>query len=170
MKVKLALCAAVAALLGGCFTIPMTANEFRDAISQKYPANMETYEVSRPVAEVGRSFQKKAAECLNYQLTSTEKPYIGFGSSTKVYAIAKPTVLVSPAKAELHFQVKSIGNIAKEPPEGNYFLVADATPVSNGKTRVRVYRSGAVALKEAVHNWASGNERGCPDPMRTFEQ
>jgi hypothetical protein len=73
-----------------------------------------------------------------------------------------------PGAARL-VQVKSIGNMAKEPPDGNFYLVADATPLGKGRTRVQVYRSGAVAIKEAVRNWANGNERGCPDPMRTFE-
>ena len=170
MKKTALLCAASVPLLGGCFTIPMSAGEFREAINKSYPANVETYEVNRPVADVAKTFQKKAKECLNFELTSTHKTGLGLGEHTRTYAIAKPTVLVSPGKTELHFQVKSVGNMAKEPPDGNYYLVADASSVGKAKTRVEVYRSGAAVLKDAVRGWANGDERGCPDPMRTFER
>jgi hypothetical protein len=126
--------------------------------------------VKRPLSEVGRTFQKKASECLNFKLTSTQTPTVGFGSSTRVYAIAKPTVLVSGSKAELHFQVKSVGNMAPEPPDGNYIVVADARAAGKDRTRVEIYRGGGAVVAEAIRAWANGDERGCPDPMRTFER
>jgi hypothetical protein len=148
----------------------MTAAEFRDGVKKSSLGKVETFEVKRPVSEVGRTFQRKAAECLNFKLTSTQTPTIGFGSSTRVYAIAKTTVLASANKAELHFQVKSVGNIAPEPPDGNFYLVADAFPAGRNGTRVEIHRGGGVAVAEALRSWANGDERGCPDPMRTFDR
>jgi hypothetical protein len=161
---------AAALALAGCGSVPMTAVEFRDGIKKSSLGKVETFEVKRPVAEVGRTFQRKATECLNFELTSTQKPTIGFGSATRVYAIAKTTVLASANKAELHFQVKSVGNVAPEPPDGNFYLVADALPVGKNGTRVEIHRGAAVAVAEALRSWANGDERGCPDPMRTFDR
>jgi len=170
MKRMHLLTAVVVAVLTACGSIPMTPDEYRDAIRKSSFGKVETFEVKRPFSEVARTFQKKAPECLNFKLTSTQTPTIGFGSSTRVYAIAKPTVLVSGNKAELHFQVKSIGNMAPEPPDGNYIVVADARSVGRDRTRVEIYRSGGAVVAEAVRAWANGDDRGCPDPMRTFDR
>ncbi len=94
----------VAAALAGCGSNPMTPEEYRDAIRKHSLGKVESFEVKRPLSEVARTFQKKAPECLNFKLTSTQTPTIGFGSLTRVYAVGKPTVLVSGNKAELHFQ------------------------------------------------------------------
>ena len=158
------------ALLAGCFTIPMSPDEYRAAIRNHKSGNVETFEVKRPIAEVARSFKRKAEECLSYDLAETKTPTIGFGSSTRVYAKAKPTVLHSGPNAELHFQVKSVGNLAKEPPGGNYYLVADAKAVGKDKTKVEIYSYGMKAVAGAIRGWAHGDEKGCPDPMRTFER
>jgi hypothetical protein len=155
--------------LGGCFTIPMNAAQYRETIKDNSFGKIERFEVKRSVADVARSFKKKAPECLNFQLTSTKTPTIGFGSSTRVYAIAKPTVIQSANRVELHFQVQSVGNLAKEPPDGNYYLVADAQAVGKDRTKVEIYRAAAAVVAEAVRAWANGDERGCPDPMRTTE-
>jgi len=159
-----------AVALAGCGSNPMTPEEYRDAIRKHSLGKVETFEVKRSLSEVARTFQKKAPECLNFKLTSTQTPTIGFGSSTRVYAIAKPTVLVSGNKAELHFQVKSIGNMAPEPPDGNYIVVADARAAGKDRTRVEIYRGGGAVVAEAIRAWANGDERGCPDPMRTFDR
>jgi hypothetical protein len=172
MKKRCLLAVLAAVALAGCMTNPMTADEFRRTVKgSSFLGKMETFEVKRPVGEVARSFRRKAPECLNFKLTSTEKPTIGFGSSTKVYAIAKGKVVQANSdRVELHFQVESIGDLAKEPPDGNYYLVADAQALGKDRTRVDIYRSAAALVAVAVRAWASGDERGCPDPVRGLER
>jgi hypothetical protein len=172
MKIRGLVAALPAVALAGCTLNPMTADEFRSTVKgSSLLGKTETFEVKRPVSEVARSFRKKAQECLNFKLSSTEKPMIGIGSSTKVFAIAKGKVLQPDSnRVELHFQVESIGDMAKEPPDGNYYLVADAQGLGKDRTRVDVYRSAAAVVAAAVRAWASGEEQGCPDPTRISER
>lgn len=154
-----------AILLSGCGSAPMTPAEYRDAAKAGGALSMfETFEVKQPVAHVAQTFKKKAAECLQLSMGTTSKPVIGFGSSTRFYGSTKPTVLVSANKVELDFQVaveKQVGNVPKD---GMYYLVADAYPLKNGKTRVDIYRRTKVdVLAQAIRQWAAGNDTGCPD-------
>lgn len=128
----------------------------------------ESFEVKRPYAQVVRTFQKKAPECLSFALSETRKPIIGVGSLTDTYAKTKPTVIVSGNRTELHFQAKFKGTLGETPPDGNYFLIADAYPVGKRQTRVDIYRVRVELVAQAVRNWASGANMGCPDPTRIF--
>lgn len=162
------------ALLAACAGAPMTVAEHREAAKNRMPVGpyrlkSETYVVKRPFAEVARTFDKKAAECLSGTLTSVSKPVIGFGQSTHTYGWFKPTVLGSAEKAELHFQAKFKNEIQKSPEDGVYYLVADASPASRGQTRIDVYWINRVDLiAEAVRGWATGDNPGCPDLLRMF--
>ena len=80
----------------------------------------------------------------------------------------KPTVVVTSRKAELHVQQhhdQGVLAVSKEPEGGYYLLVADAQPVTQTKTRVDLYRPsmGHRVLIQAVKNWATGENVGCPD-------
>jgi len=75
--------------LAGCGSVPMTAAEFRDGIKKSSLGKVETFEVKRPVSEVGRTFQRKAAECLNFKLTSTQTPTNT--STPQLFIIVTPT-------------------------------------------------------------------------------
>jgi hypothetical protein len=156
MSTKVFLAAAIASLLVGCVAMPMTADEFREEVKKSSFGKVETLEVNRPVAEVGRTLQRKAADCLNYKLTST--PTMGSGAAP------------GSARAELDVQVQASGNVAKAPPGGNYLLVAVAEPVGRDRTRMEIYRGAGAPIAQAVRAWASGDERGCPDPKRTFDR
>lgn len=152
--------------LSGCAI--NTPDEYRNVIRGSRFGSVTAVDVARPLSAVTGSFKKKAAECLHYELQETRKGTIG--SSTRTYAIARGTVRKEGARSTLLFQVKSVGNLAKEPEGGNFFLVADAEARGQG-TRVTIYRATTVAsaVGEAVRAWAEGRERGCPDPMRTFK-
>lgn len=167
MKRNLLAISTLLGFLAGCAAVS-TPDDYRAAIDKSRFGKVERFEVNRSVSQVTQSFKKKAAECLSYELTSTTKPTIGT-SSTAVYAIATATVLQNEGKTELHFQVKSVGNLAPEPEKGNYFLIADVQALGKSKAQVVIRRVQAVAVAEAVRAWAAGNERGCPDPMRTFK-
>ena len=52
-----------AAVLGGCAN-PQTADEFRKSVPDSMTGKRVTFEASRPVSEIARTFQAKAPECL----------------------------------------------------------------------------------------------------------
>ena len=156
-------------LLSACASSPMSPNEHREAAkSGRTFFTTESFEVKRPFAEVAKTFKKMAPECLSFTLAHTQKPVIGFGSSTRQYATGKPTVLISPNKAELHFQTQFKNVVVKEPKGGTYYLIADAYPIGNGKTRVDIYRAQVQLVADAVKGWATGENLGCPDATRIF--
>jgi len=134
------LCALLAA---GCsLSHPQTAAEFRHAVPGAQTAARDTFEVDRPLAQVGASFQRLASECLDRSIRTTEhQPHVSYQVVTTSY---KPTVQVSATSAELHVQQRHRGNVinvGKEPDGGYYLLVADAHPVSVTRTCI-VPRSG----------------------------
>lgn len=156
-------------LLSACVSIPQSPIEHREAAkSGRTFFTAESFDVNRPFAEVAKAFKQMAPECLSFTLTHTEKPVIGFGSSTRQVATAKPTVLVSRNKAELHFQTQFKNVVVKEPKGGTYYLIADAYPIGNGKTRVDIYRAQVQLVADAVKGWATGENLGCPDATRIF--
>lgn len=158
------------ALLTGCGTWPMTAAEFRTQASESSTADKDTFVVRRPFAAVARTFEKKAAECLNYTVNITSRQAIGGGSRT-VTEQAKATVIITAKKAELSFQVKPAGyspDFHNGPPDGLYFLVADAYPVDRNRTKVDIVRGGVDVVAHAIRAWANGKDRGCPDPTKVF--
>ncbi len=155
--------------LAGCGAAsgPQTVAEFRNGVSNGLGggATKDTFEVDRPLAQVGASFQRLASECLSVAIRTTEfQPGVSFHVVTSTY---KPTVHVSSSVAELQVQLSQRGNIihlAKEPEGGYYLLVADARPVNATKTRIDLHRFpiGHVQLAEAVRAWASGTSVTCP--------
>ena len=158
------------ALLSGCGSLPQTPAEHREtAKSGRTFYTSASFEVKRPFAEVARTFQKKATECLSFSMATTTRPNIGFGSSTNVWGRTKPTVLASANRAELHFQAKLQNQVGSPPPDGAYYLVADAYPLAKDRTKVDMYWIRRVDLvAEAIRGWAAGENVGCPDPTRVF--
>jgi hypothetical protein len=153
-------------LLSGCVTShPQTAEEFRKAVPGAFMAKVETFEVNRPFRDVARTFQKKAPECLNLRIKTTER------SSTSYHVVVtayKPTVRVSAQRAELHVQQHheaGVMNVTKEPEGGYYLLVTDAYPLDKNRTRIDMFAPsmGHDVLISAIKGWATGKNVGCPD-------
>jgi hypothetical protein len=161
----LALCSV---LLAGCgLSQPENAADFRNGVANGLysGATKETFEVDRPLAQVGASFQRLASECLSKAVHFTEhQPGVSFISGTYTY---KPTVHMSASMAELSFQRSVSGpgiiHVTKEPEGGVYLLVANARPVNAAKTRIDLYRFpfGFSQLVQAVRDWSSGTSATC---------
>ncbi|NIR31904.1 MAG: hypothetical protein GWN84_21870 [Gammaproteobacteria bacterium] len=156
------------ALLTGCAVIsghPQTAEEFRKAVPGAFMAEVETFEVNRSFADVAKTFDRKAPECLNVTVKTVSQTNMSYQVIVTTY---KPTVLVNGDKVELHVQFHheaGVLNVTKEPEGGYYLLVADAYPVDENKTRVDLYRPsmGYDTLIKAVKGWAANDNTGCPD-------
>ena len=149
----------------GCISHPQTAEEFRKAVPGAFSAKVETFEVNRPFSQVATTFQKMGPDCLSKTIKTTSQTHKSYQVIVTTY---KPTVLVTAKKAELHVQQhheQGVLNVSKEPQGGYYLLVADAQPVASDKTRIDLYRPsmGHSVLIEAVKNWATGENAGCPD-------
>ena len=154
------------ALLSGCVTShPQTAEEFRKAVPGAFMAKVETMEVDRSYEEVSRTIEEKAPECLNVAIRTVSQTTTSYQVIVTEY---KPTVRVTDRRTELHVQQhhkQGVLKVTKEPEGGYYLLVADATPVAGGRTRLDVYGPsiGYDTLKRAVRGWATGENVGCPD-------
>ncbi|HSB44465.1 MAG TPA: hypothetical protein VLD60_05600 [Nitrospira sp.] len=151
--------------LVGCISHPQTAEEFRKAVPGAFSAKVETFEVDRPFSQVASTFQKMGPDCLSKTIKTTSQTNRSYQVIVTTY---KPTVLVTGKKAELHVQQhheQGVLNVSKEPDGGYYLLVADAQPVTQTKTRIDLYRQsiGHGVLIQAVKNWATGENVGCPD-------
>ena len=151
--------------LSGCISHPQTAEEFRQAVPGAFSAKVERFEVDRPFGKVADTFQKMGPNCLSKTIKTTSQTNTSYQVIVTTY---KPTVLVTGKKAELHVQFhheKGVINVGKEPDGGYYLLVADASPVTQTKTRIDLYRPsmGHGVLVQAVRNWASGENVGCLD-------
>jgi hypothetical protein len=152
-------------VLSGCISHPQTAEEFRKAVPGAFSAKVETFEVDRPFTQVASTFQKMAPDCLSKTIKTTSQTNMSYQVIVTTY---KPTVLVTGKRAELHVQQhheQGVVNVSKEPDGGYYLLVADARPVTPTKTRIDLYRPsmGFGVLIQAVKNWATGENVGCPD-------
>ena len=160
----------VAAVLGGfwlsgCVSHPQTAEEFRKAVPGALSGHVETFEVDRPLSQVANTFQKMGPNCLAKRIQTTSVSSMSYQVIVTTY---RPTVLVTPKKAELHVQLhhdQGAVSVSKEPEGGYYLLVADASSMSQSKTRIDLYRPsmGHGVLIQAVRNWAAGENVGCPD-------
>ena len=151
--------------LFGCISHPQTAEDFRKAVPGAFSAKVETFEVDRPFSQVASTFQKMGPNCLSKTIKTTSRTNMSYQVIVTTY---KPTVLVTGKKAELHVQFhhdQGVINVSKEPAGGYYLLVADAQPVTHTKTRIDLYRPsmGHGVLIQAVKNWATGENVGCPD-------
>ena len=154
-----------AALLAACATHPQNAEEFRQYVPTATFGKVQTFEAKRPFRDVAKTFQAKAPECLNVAVRTVETSST---SSINVLTTYKPTVVVNDKRAELHVQRTLKGNVivpGKPPEGGDYFLVADATPLDRNRTRIDIYSPsmGATTLVRAVTGWATGENVGCPD-------
>ena len=154
------------ALLSGCVTShPQTAEEFRKAVPGAFMAKVESMEVNRPYEEVSRTIEEKAPECLNIAIRTVSQTTMSYQVIVTEY---KPTVRVTDQRTELHVQQhhkQGVLKVTKEPEGGYYLLVADASPISGGRTRLDVYGPsiGHDTLIRAVKGWATGDNIGCPD-------
>lgn len=151
--------------ISGCVSHPQTADEFRKAVPGAMTAGVETFEVDRPLSQVANTFEKLGPTCLAKTIKTTSRTNMSYQVIVTTY---KPTVLVTPKKAELHVQFhhdQGVVNVSKEPAGGYYLLVADAIPLGQSKTRIDLYRPsmGHGVLIQAVRNWATGENVGCPD-------
>lgn len=157
---------AVAALAAGCVTQhPQTAEEFRQAVPSARFATTETFTVNRSFRAVARTFKQKGPQCLNGTVRTTSRTSTSYQVLVAEY---KPTVVVTPKRAELHLQrhyVQGVMHVTEEPKGGYYLLVADAYPAGRNKTRIQMFRPsiGFDPLIQAIRNWASGKNLGCPD-------
>lgn len=164
MKAKLL--AASALLLAACAVQhPQNAQEFRQYVPTSSFAKVQTFEANRPFREVAKTFQAKAPECLDVAVRTVETSAT---SSINVLTTYKPTVVVTEKKAELHVQRSFKGNVivpGKVPEGGDYFVVADATPLDRNRTRIDIYAPtmGSSTVIRAITGWATGENVGCPD-------
>lgn len=165
-RIPTVLTAAAAALLAGCtLSQPLTPDEFRQAIPGAMLGKSETFEVNRAFSDVAKTFQDRAPACLNVAVRTTSQTTTSYQVIDTVY---KPTVRVTPARAELHLQQhhkSGVIKVAKEPEGGYYLMVVDAYPVAAGKTRVQTFGPsiGVDVLMRAFKGWATGENLGCPD-------
>lgn len=165
--------ALMTATLAGCGTYAMSAAEYREARSQRASGDRDRFEVPRPYADVAATLQRKAAQCLNYTASirtrATMRGYEVNGGGTFVHQ-AKSTVVVRPDHAELSFQVKTTPypSYPPVPPDGIFLLVADVYPAGKDRTRIEIVRARVGVVAEAIRNWASGQDKGCPDALAVF--
>jgi hypothetical protein len=156
-------------LVAGCAQQPQTAQEFREAIPGAFMGKVQTFEAKRPLAAVARTFQARAPECLNVAVRSVSQSSTSYQNILTVY---HATVVNNPQKAELHLQRDFKSGVlvpGKVPPGGLYYLVADATPVDKGTTRIDIYGPsvGTDTLIRAITGWANGDNLGCPDMTKS---
>jgi len=153
-------------ILTGCVTShPQSAQEFREAVPGAFLAEVESFEVERPFAEVAEAFQSKAPACLTGRIKTTSQTNMSYQVIVTAYT---PTVQVSPERAEIHLQQhheKGVLKVTEEPEDGYYLLVTDAYPIDASRTRVEMYRPsmGYKPIIEAIKGWATGDNMGCPD-------
>lgn len=164
LALSAAVLSAAIALPGCAVNHPMTAEEFRQAVPGSFSGKVETFETTRSVKDIAKTFRKKAPECLEVAIETTSQTSDSYSHYITTY---KPTVVVSSNRVELHVQ-RHMDNVVKisEEPEGGYFLlVADAYPVDRKTTRIDLYRPafGFDILTKAIKGWATGDNLGCPD-------
>ena len=144
---------------------PQNAEEFRQYVPTSSFAKVQTFEANRPLREVAKTFQAKAPECLNVAVRSRETSAT---TNINIVTTYKPTVVVTEKKAELHVQRSFKGNVivpGKPPEGGDYYVVADATPIDRNRTRIDIYAPtmGTGTIVRAISGWATGENVGCPD-------
>jgi len=155
--------------VAGCAQQPQTAQEFREAIPGAFMGKVQTFEAKRPLAAVAKAFQARAPECLNVAVRSVSQSSTSYQNILTVY---HATVVNHPQKAELHLQRDFKSGVlvpGKVPPGGLYYLVADATPIDNSRTRIDIYGPsvGTDTLIRAITGWANGDNLGCPDMTKS---
>ena len=63
----------------GCFSMPQTAAEFREAVPGSLSAKHRSYEVDRSYAAISEEISRRTDECLN---VSVEVSSVGYGSAS----------------------------------------------------------------------------------------
>lgn len=155
-----------AAVLAGCsMQYPQNAAEFRKMLPESSFGTREEIASSRSVAEIGATFRKMAPQCLDVRIRTEERSNTSYHVTVTHY---KPTVIVTPQKAELHVQMefeKGVITPGKVPPGGSYLMVIDVTPAGNGKSKAVFYRPsmGYGAMVKGITGWVTGENIGCPD-------
>ena len=150
----------------GCFSMPQTAAEFRQAVPGSMSAKHQSYEVNRSYREIGHTLRKKAKECLN---VSVEVSSVGHGSASHWVDHYKPTVVVGDQRAELHLQQHKVSRMLikphKEPEGGYYLIVVDVDRLSRDRVKVDMYvpRLGYDHVIDAIDGWIRGTSSLCPD-------
>ncbi|MDH4325175.1 MAG: hypothetical protein OEW90_13645 [Betaproteobacteria bacterium] len=153
-------------LTAGCASpMPQTADEFRQMAPGAFMVQVQSFEVKRTVREVGESFRRRAPECLSVTIRTTSSAP---GSYQVIETRYKPTVVASADRAELHLQqkhLKGVLAVRKEPEDGHYLFVIDATPAGRGVAKVQIIgpSRGYDVVVKAIKAWADGSSAGCPD-------
>jgi hypothetical protein len=145
--------------------MPQTADEFRQGAPTAFMGKLETYEVNRSAADIGKTFQKYAPKCLDVRIRTTSQTNMSYQVILAKYT---PTVIVGEDRTELHLQEKhekGVIAVYKEPEAGHYIMVVDATPIGKNKSRIDFYRPaiGNDTVVQAIKNWITGDNLGCPD-------
>jgi hypothetical protein len=145
--------------------MPQTAEEFRQMAPGAFMVQVQTFEVKRSVRDVGESFRRRAPQCLSVTIRTTSSAP---GSYQVIVTRYKPTVVAGADRAELHLQQKHLRGVLavyKEPEEGRYLFVVDATPAGRGAAKVQIIgpSRGYDVVVRAIKAWADGSSQGCPD-------
>lgn len=156
---------ATLAAAGCAGKMPQTADEFRQMAPGAFMVQVQTFEVKRPVREVGETFRRRAPECLNVTIRTTSSAP---GSYQVIETAYKATVIAGASKAELHLQQKHLKGVVavyQEPEDGHYLFVVDAVPAGGRATKLQIIgpSRGYDVVVRAFKAWADGSSTGCPD-------
>ena len=163
---KRAIAAVMALGAAGCaVNYPQNADEFRRELPGAFMGSVQSFETSRSLRDIGRTFQSRAPECLSVKVRTVSQSSTSYQNIVATY---KPTVVVTEKRAEIHLQrhyERGVITPGKEPEGGHYMLVADATPLDRNRTQVVIYapKMGADPIIRAISAWAKGESTGCPD-------
>ncbi len=156
-----------ALLAGGCVgKMPQNPDEFRQALTEgAFLTKIDTYEVDRSTAEIGKTFKKYAPKCLDKRIETISQTRTSYQHIITKYT---PTVVAGRDRVELHLQEKheqGVLAVYEEPEAGHYMLVVDVTPVGKNRSKVEFYRPsmGFKNMMTAIENWTRGENLGCPD-------
>lgn len=166
---RISLMLVLAALLSGCVGgWPESPAQMRQ--QSRDWKTVQSFEVSRPLADVASAMRTKSAACLNVELKQFH--YNPLGNKVDDGSIIfKPTFINHASWAELHVQRKMQGTSQRQmgnlPADGGYDLVMDFKPVSANRTKIYVYRvftndRWIDAMQNAVTHWTKGDNMGCP--------
>ena len=153
-------------LISGCsLHHPQTAEEFRLGVPTAFLVGVETFEVERSYKDIGKTFQKKAPQCLGVTIETVSQSSTSYSRIVTRY---NPTVTITDKRAELHLQQNyesGVMTVSKVPPGGYYLFVVDATPIGKNKSKVDIYgpTMGYDTVIKAFKGWATGKNLGCPD-------
>jgi len=153
-------------MLSGCIgKMPQTPDEFRQVLPTAFMGKLETYEVARSSADIGKTFSKYAPKCLDKRIETVSQSQTSYQYIVTKYT---PTVIVDKKRTELHVQEKhekGVMAIYEEPEAGHFLMVVDATPIGKNKSRIDFYRPsmGFDTMVQAIKNWTEGKNLGCPD-------